>query len=470
MKLLGMESMRRGAAGSDTASPYYANYHEEKANPYPTLPDPLLTQARERVTTPEQWWSVRRPEIVELMDREVYGRVPKDVPAVTWQVKSTTDTMFGEVPVIRKDLVGRADNSAYPALTVEILASVTTPKNARGKVPVMLIFSGGGFGAPTAASGGTTTPAACTPPPNPNAPAGRAGGAVGGRTGAPPAGAAGAGGRAGGPPAAGAAGGRAGGPPGGGRGGQQGPSWQAQALSRGWGFASLNTGSVQRDNGCGLTAGIIGLANKGQPRAVDGWGVLRAWAWGASRVLDYFETDPNVDAKRVGLEGHSRWGKATIVAMAYDPRFSIAYVSSSGAGGAKLNRRNWGELVENVAATSEYHWMAGNYMKYAGPLTWDDMPVDAHELIAMAAPRPVFISGGATQGDGWVDAKGMFMAAAGAQPVYALLGRKTMGTDVFPPIEKGLMDGDIAFRQHAGGHTDQPNWTTFLAFADRYWK
>jgi hypothetical protein len=113
-----------------------------------------------------------------------------------------------------------------------------------------------------------------------------------------------------------------------------------------------------------MTQGIIGLVNKGQPRKPDDWGALRAWGWGASRALDYFETDKAVDAKQVGLEGHSRYGKATAVAMADDPRFAISFVSSSGEGGLKLHRRNWGELVENVAATNEYHWMAGNFLKY----------------------------------------------------------------------------------------------------------
>ena len=156
--------------------------------------------------------------------------------------------------------------------------------------------------------------------------------------------------------------------------------------------------------------------------------------------------------------------------MAYDQRFAIAYVSSSGEGGAKMHRRNWGELVENVAATSEYHWMAGNFLKYAGPLNWNDLPVDSHELVAMCAPRPVFLSAGATEGDGWVDAKGTFLAGAGAGPVYKLLGKKDMGTTEFPPIETALIDGDVAFRQHSGGHTDAPNWPTFLTFASRYIK
>jgi hypothetical protein len=247
-----------------------------------------------------------------------------------------------------------------------------------------------------------------------------------------------------------------------------GPTWQQQVLAKGWGYAVLSPGSIQADNGAGLTKGIIGLVNKGQPRKPDDWGALRAWAWGASRALDYFETDKSVDARRVGIEGHSRYGKATAVAMAYDPRFAIAFVSSSGEGGVKLHRRNWGELVENVAGTSEYHWMAGNFLKYAGPLNWNDLPVDSHELVALCAPRPVFISAGATNGDGWVDAKGMFLAAAGAGPVYRLLGKKDLGTTEFPSIETALTDGDVAFRQHSGGHTPAPNWPTFLLFAERY--
>jgi hypothetical protein len=248
-----------------------------------------------------------------------------------------------------------------------------------------------------------------------------------------------------------------------------GATWQQQVLAKGWGYASVIPNTIQADNGAGLTSGIIGLCNRGQPRRLDDWGALRAWAWGASRALDYFETDESVDARQVGLEGHSRYGKATLVTMAYDQRFAIAYVSSSGEGGAKLHRRNFGELVENIAGTGEYHWMAGNFLKYAGPLNWNDMPVDAHELVALCAPRPVFISGGA-KGDGWVDAKGMFLAAVGAGPVYKLLGKKDLGTTEFPAVETPLIDGDVAFRQHSGGHTPGPNWPTFLTFASRYLK
>jgi len=274
---------------------------------------------------------------------------------------------------------------------------------------------------------------------------------------------------------------RAGGPPAvsvSQQGSEPGPSWQAQALAKGWGFAELNPGSIQADNGAGLRKGIIGLVNKGQPRKPDDWGALRAWAWGVDRAIDYFETDKSVDAKRVAIQGHSRYGKAAVVSMAYNPRIAIAFVSSSGEGGAKLHRRNFGELVENVAGENEYHWMAGNFLKYAGPLKWSDLPVDSHELIALCAPRPVFLSAGNLvdpavdigHSDAWVDAKGTFLAGVGAGPVYRLLGKKDLGTSELPQIEMGVLAGDLVFRQHSAGHTPNPNWPYFLTFAEREFK
>jgi hypothetical protein len=453
MDLLGITSLRPGLNGSNPQAPNYANYDESKANPFPKLPDPMVLKNGKKVTSAKMWWNQRRPEIMEDFDREVYGRVPKVVPKVKWEVLNVTKDKNGEIPIITKQIVGHVDNSSYPGITVDIQVTLSTPANAKGKVPVIMQFGGFGGGAARAGARGAA-PGAAAPA------AGRGAGPVAGapgRAGAPPAG-----------PGAAAPGGR-GGAPGAGR-GPSGPSWQQQVLAKGWGYATVSPGSIQADNGAGLTSGIIGLVNKGQFRKADDWGALRAWGWGASRALDYFETDKNVDAKHVALEGHSRYGKATIVAMAYDARFWTAYVSSSGAGGAKLHRRNWGEIVENVAASSEYHWMAGNFLKYAGPLNWNDLPVDSHELVAMCAPRPVFLSAGATNGDGWVDAKGTFLAGVGAGPVYKLLGKKDLGTSEFPPIETPLVDGDVAFRQHASGHTDAPNWPTFLTFASRYVK
>jgi hypothetical protein len=421
MNLLHIDSIRRGADGNNPQSPFAANYDESKANPYPGLPDPLLMKNGKKVSTAKIWWDQRRPEIEEDFDREVYGRVPANTPKVNWELVSTTHARQtpDSIEVIIKKLVGHVDNSSYPRIAVDIQLTLTTPTDAKGPVPVIMEF---GF---------------VFPP--------------GMRRPGPP------------PPAAGTAAPQGPPPP------PPGPSWQQQVLSRGWGYAILVPNSVQLDNGAGLTKGIIGLMNKGRPRKPDDWGALRAWAWGASRALDYFEKDRSVDAHQVGIEGHSRYGKASVVTMAYDPRFAIAYISSSGEGGAKLHRRNYGELVENVAGTGEYHWMAGNFIKYAGPLHWNDLPVDAHELLALCAPRPIFVSGG-QKGDSWVDAKGMFMAAAAAGPVYRLLGKKDMGTSEYPPVLTPLIDGDIAFRQHSEGHTPVPNWPTFLKFADRYIK
>jgi hypothetical protein len=254
-----------------------------------------------------------------------------------------------------------------------------------------------------------------------------------------------------------------------------------QLIGQGWGFAMFDTASVQADNGEGTTRGIIGLVNKGQPRKPEDWGALRAWAWGASRGLDYLETDAAVDAKHVGLEGVSRFGKAALVTMAFDQRFAMVLVGSSGKGGSTLLRRNFGEAVENLTG-GEYYWMAGNFMKYGaseatfGSKTPGDIPVDSNELIALCAPRLTFISYGIPEaGDAkWLDQQGSFMATADASRVFTLLGAK--GLDVsgdyrtakMPPVLQGLLDGRLAWRQHDGGHTDLPNMKVFIEWADRF--
>ena len=412
-------------------------YNEAFANPYPNLPEALTLKNGQKVTTPAMW-RTRRTEILEDFEREIYGRRPANLPKVSWQVVNTTREPNGGVATITKQLLGRVDNSTYSAISVNIQAALTLPADARGRVPVIIQFGGGAFELPATVS---TSGNPCQLP-----------GPARGR-GVPPAGAAL----------------QSAGTP-------QEPTWQQQILSRGWGYANLNIGSVQGDCGAGLQAGIIGLVNKGQPRKLDDWGVLSAWGWGASRVLDYLETDAAVDASRVGVQGHSRAGKAALLAMALDERFAIGYISSSGHGGAKLHRRKYGETVENLA-TRFYYWMGANYLKYTG--RWDAMPVDSHELIAACAPRPVFISAGDGPGpvkadgtveinDAWVDPRGSFMAAVAAGPVYRLLGRKDLGTAEFPAIDTVVISGDLGFRQHTAGHTPNPTWPTFLTFAEKY--
>ncbi len=425
MNQLGITSLRPGPSGNEKA-PNHANYDEAKANPFPDLPDALTLKKAQRVKTADQWWQQRRPEIVEDFEREVLGRVPRDVPQVSWQVVSTANSKTGAFPVIEKQLIGHLDNASCPAITVDIQMTLVLPANAKGPVPVMMMFGSAAFlkrMADLSANRPELKAVLGTDPPS-----------------------------------------------------------TQQLIAGGWGYALLDPGSVQPDQGAGLTRGIIGLTNQGQPRKPDDWGALRAWAWGASRGLDYLETDQSVDAKRVGIEGLSRYGKAALVTMAFDTRFAVVLVGSSGEGGAKPHRRNFGEAVENLTGTGEYHWMAGNFLKYGaaeasfGSRNAGDLPVDSNDLIALCAPRLTFISYGIPErGDAkWLDQQGSFMATVAAGPVFRLLGATDLGitgdyhTAKMPPVNRGLLNGQLAWRQHDGGHTDAPNWKYFIQWADKF--
>jgi len=258
------------------------------------------------------------------------------------------------------------------------------------------------------------------------------------------------------------------------------PAPTEQLLAAGWGYVIIDPTSIQADNGDGLTKGIIGLVNKGQPRKPDDWGALRAWSWGAARALDYLETDSLVNAKKVGIEGVSRYGKAALLTLAMEPRFAIGLVGSPGKGGATLLRRNFGEAVESLTGGG-FYWMAGNFLKYGaaeasfGNKTACDLPVDAHELIALCAPRPTFISYGVPEkGDAnWLDHRGSYMATVAAGVAFKLLGAKDIGVsndywkEAKPTVNVGLLEGHLAWRQHDGGHTDAPNFKYFIPWANK---
>ncbi len=429
MRQLGIVRLRPGPDGRPGLT-NSANYDPAKANPFPDLPDVLTLKNGQKVTTPEQWWTQRRPEIVEDFEREVIGRVPKDVPQVTWTVVSNVVSgLVGSLPASGKRLVGHVDNAACPGINVDIRMTVVTPAHAQGPVPVLMMFGGfGGDGLPRPA--GSPIPTNRFP--------------------------------------------EFGGP-------YRDPPSTRQLLAAGWGYAVINPGSIQPDNGAGLTKGIIGLANRGRPRKPEDWGALRAWAWGAARGLDYLETDSDVDAKRVGIEGISRYGKAALVTMAFEPRFAMALVGSSGEGGAKLHRRNFGEAVESLTGSGEYHWMAGNFLKYGaaeasfGSRNAGDLPVDAHMLIALCAPRLTFISYGIpARGDAnWLDQQGSYMATVAAGPAFRLLGARDIGEKDdyrvarMPPVNTGLLEGQLAWRQHDGGHEDRSNMKYFIAWAGK---
>ena len=384
------------------------NYDEMKANPWIYYPDPLVTFDGRQVKNAKMWRNVRRPELVKAFEDEVYGRVPENVPAIKWEVVKEEKVDMDGIPCIRRDLAGVADNSACPSIEVRIQAQVTWPEAAKGPVPVIMEF---GFIMPAGMSfnfpGGNNRPRP--------------------------------------------------------------KSWQQQVVERGWAAAVIVTGSIQADGGHGLRQGIVGLTNKGDYRKPTDWGALRAWAWGASKLVDYFETTREFDATKVAIEGVSRNGKAALVTMAFDERFAAALVASAGEGGSSPWRRNCGESLGNLADAGEYHWMCGNFIKYgADPLTENDLPVDQHELIALCAPRPCFISSGTWDADKWQDLIGMFMATVKATPVYELLGEKGMDTDLYPGTNVGIIKGKLAFRQHDGGHESGPNWPYFLDFFDKY--
>ncbi len=459
MKQLGIRALRPGPSGDEKA-PNHANYDESKANPFPNSPDALTFNNGQTVTTPEQWQK-RRSEIVEGFECCVYGRVPDHVPAVTWSVTAVDRENIGFHPVVAKEVIGHVDNSAYPPINVNIRMILVTPTAAKAPVPVLIMFGPANFPAPNQPSAEELDrinaalkaaliqqdpslqevfqqhPAYQLEAPRPfqfpqmNA------------DGDPP------------------------------------NTWEL--IADGWGFALLDPTSIQADDGAGLTRGIIGLVNHGQPRKPDDWGALRAWAWGVSRALDYLETDPTVDAKHVGIEGVSRYGKAALVTMALDQRFETVLVGSSGKGGATLLRRNFGEAVESLA-DGEYYWMAGNFMKYGaadatfGSKNASDIPVDSNELIALCAPRLTLISYGLPEkGDAqWLDHRGSFMATLLASRVWTLLDARGLepldsySAEKMPPVNTGLLEGRLAWRQHDGGHTDAPNMKYFLGWADKF--
>ncbi|RAJ97734.1 hypothetical protein LX87_02637 [Larkinella arboricola] len=364
----------------------WTNYEESQANAY-TLPNPLMLKNGKPVKTAAMWWKQRRPEILNDYETEIYGKIPKNTPKVTFEVTGQDTAVGGKAN--KKLIIGRIDNSKYPSATPRIELTMYTPANASGPVPLMVIVWGA-FPTPLATI--------------------------------------------------------------------------RKIIETGWAVALFNTGLVQMDSGAGLHSGIIGLVNEGKDRQPDDWGVLSAWSWGLSRALDYLETDKAINPKQIGIQGHSRWGKTALLAAALDSRWAIAFPSCSGSLGASLEKRNFGETIDNVAGSGEYHWMAGNFVKYGR--NWQAMPVDAHELIALVAPRPVFVTGGTK--DQWADPHGMFLACAAASPVYELLGKKGIGTTQMPAPDVALITGEVAFRNHEGGHVDSLDWPVFLEFAKKY--
>jgi hypothetical protein len=361
------------------ATGHVSNYDESKVKPY-TLPDPLVFADGSPVRTARDWTARRRPEIIRLYESDIFGRIPAAAPRVTWIVKED----HGPRKLIVGSIGGGAD---APRINV----TLDLPQKASGRVPVILLLSFGGGGAPIAD-----------------------------------------------PPVA------------------------ADILARGWAYAKVGYQEIQPDRNNAFDKGVIGLTTTA-PRGPDAWGNISAWAWGASRVIDYLQSDPAIDGTRIALFGHSRLGKTALWASALDPRIAAVFASCSGEMGAALARRDWGETIDDMAQNFPY-WFAPAFTKFTG--RWNEMPVDAHILIALSAPRPVFVTGGTA--DQWADPKGEFLALVAAGPVYRLLGKKDLGAASLPPLDTPVIDGDLGWHYHTGGHAaTRADWEAFLTFFEK---
>lgn len=382
---------------------HVSNYDEAKVGTY-TLPDPLVLQNGQPVRDADTWFKQRRPEILKLYETHIYGRVPERAPKITFEVVET-DSKAMDGTAIRKHLVARFGSSPDGP---KVNLVMYLPAKASGPVPMLLQLL---FGNPPSTNAASAT--------GDNTPRNEAG-----------------------------------------------PI--ADFLARGYGYACVRYTEFEGDtvsNHLKIARALALAPDQTKPDA-DEWGTISTWAWGTRRILDYFETDPAVDAKRVALIGHSRLGKTALWAGAQDARFALVFSSCSGEMGAALARRDFGETVDDMVANLPWQF-ADNFQKFSAH--WSDMPVDAHMLIALNAPHPVFITGG-TQ-DQWADPRGQFLAQVAAGPVYRLVGRKDLGTTELPALDTPLISGDLGFYYHTGGHSiTAADWNTFLDFAGKYLK
>lgn len=382
---------------------HVSNYDEARVPPY-TLPDPLV-MANGRPVRNAGAWKARRAEIVKLYETEIYGRVPANAPKVTWQI-TATDPGAREGTAVMKRLVGRigsGPDAPAPGAADGPRMNVTLYTPSRTKTPVPVILLIG-FGGGAAGRGPVFSD----------------------------------------PPVA------------------------ADILARGWGYATIGYQDIQPDRANAWSEGVVGRTlSAGQTQPAPGeWGTISAWAWGVSRIIDYLETDRQVDRRQIALHGFSRLGKTVLWAAAKDERVAAVFSACPGEMGASLARRDWGETVDDMAQNFPWQF-AGNFQQYVG--RWNDMPVDAHMLIALSAPRPVFITGGTT--DQWADPRGEFLAEVAAGPVYRLLGKKDLGVIELPPLDTPVITGDLGWVYHTGGHTvSAADWAAFLSFLGKYFR
>ncbi len=373
------------------------NYREENVPEY-TLPDPFELLDGTKVDSVELWQTRRRPEILELFRKHVYGRAPVGRPEGMTMDVFDLDANAMDGAATRKQVkinfTGKEDG-----LTMKLVLFL--PNKAPKPVPTFLLI--------------------CNRDPENIDPTRKT----------------------------------------------EMPFWPAeQVIARGYGIAAFYNGDVDPDKHDEFKNGVHGLFDKPGERPADAWGTIAAWAWGASRAMDYFETDDAVDARRVAVVGHSRGGKTALWAGAEDERFAMVVSNDSGCGGAALSRRCYGETVAQINRSFP-HWFCENFKKYNDKEA--ELPVDQHMLMALVAPRLLCVA--SADEDLWADPRGEFLSAVGAGPVYGLFGLEGLGTAEMPALDQPVQKGNISYHIRSGGHgLTEYDWQQYMNFADKHWR
>jgi len=412
MLLSCVASGRSASAPRTSVAGIPVNNNEALVGTY-SLPDPLTLANGEPVRDAETWYQKRRPEIVRLFEENQFGRSPERPAGMSFDVFDKGTPALDGKAIRRQVIVCLSPDKDGPKMDILLYL----PADANKPAPLLLNLS---FSANSSVVD------------DPGIKPGEVWGRDKKKVPAP-------------------------------KGMNFGRLNVAPFLANGIGVASVYYGDIDPDFQGGVQYGVRRLyLEPGQKEpAPDEWGAIAAWAWGLSRVMDYLETDKDVDAKRVAIFGVSRLGKTVLWAGARDTRFAMVIASCSGEGGAALSRRNYGETIAHLTAPSRYPYQfCANYQKYSDHV--EQFPIDAHMLIALIAPRPVLLQTG--DQDTWSDPKGEFLAAVAAGPVYRLLGGQDLGTDQMPPAGRPILH-TIGYYMHSGGHGTLPSdWDVFLKF------
>lgn len=397
------------------------NTEENRVPPY-VLPDPLAAADGTKITTADEWNAKRRPELLRLFETEVYGSAPKQEPELRFQIElEDRDALGGKA--VRKEVTIHIET---PRGKLPLHLLLYAPKSDR-PVAVFLGLNFLGNQSVHSDSGITLCPSWVLGKPEAGIVDHKATEATRGA---------------------------------------EASRWQVEkVVDRGYAIATMCCGDIDPDFDDGFKNGVHPLFyrdGQSSPES-DEWGTIAAWAWGLSRALDYLETDKSVDSRRVAAIGHSRLGKTAVWAGACDSRFAVVISNNSGCGGAALSKRVFGESVGQINKNFP-HWFCRNFRKYND--REDLLPVDQHELIALVAPRPVYVASASE--DKHADPRGEFLSARKAEPVYRLFGKAGLGTDEMPPIDHPIGD-TIHYHIRTGKHdVTEYDWQQYLDFADRY--